>query len=65
MGRRILLIGYAGIAYLASLAVFAYTIGFLADTVVPKGIDSGPAGSTGPAVLIDTGLLGLFGCSTA
>lgn len=60
MSRRILTFGYGVVAYLAFLAVFGYTIGFLANAGVPKGVDDGPAGPAWTAVLIDAGLLGLF-----
>jgi protein-S-isoprenylcysteine O-methyltransferase Ste14 len=60
MSRRILTLGYGTIAYLAFLGVFSYTIGFLANWGVPKGVDDGTAGPVWAAVLIDAGLLGLF-----
>lgn len=60
MSRRILSVGYGAIAYLAFLGVFVYTIGFLANFGVPKGVDDGTAGPVWVAVLIDAGLLGLF-----
>lgn len=60
--KRALLLGYGAAAYLLFLAVFAYTIGFLAGSGVgvPKGVDDGPAGPVWVAVLVDGGLLGLF-----
>jgi protein-S-isoprenylcysteine O-methyltransferase Ste14 len=60
MARRILVLGYGVIAYVAFLAAFAYTIGFLANVVVPKGVDDGTTGPAWAAVVIDAGLLGLF-----
>lgn len=60
MNRRILVIGYGVLAYLAFLAAFGYTIGFLANAGVPKGVDDGTTGPAWAAVLIDAGLLGLF-----
>jgi methanethiol S-methyltransferase len=60
MVRRILVVGYGLIAYLLFLAVFAYTIGFLANAVVPRGIDDGPVGPLLAAVLVNSGLLGAF-----
>ena len=60
MIRRILTLGYGVVAYLAFLAAFSYTIGFLANVVVPKGVDDGVAGPAWLAALVDAGLLGLF-----
>jgi protein-S-isoprenylcysteine O-methyltransferase Ste14 len=60
MIRRILVFGYGAIAYLGFLAVFSYTIGFLGNFAVPKGVDDGTPGPAGMAVLVDVGLLGLF-----
>lgn len=60
MGKRVLTLGYGVIAYLAFLAVFTYTIGFLAGVGVPKGVDDGASGPVWLAVLVDAGLLGLF-----
>ena len=63
MSRRILALGYGVLAYLGFLAVLAYTIGFLANRGVPKGVDDGSAGPAWVAVLVDAGLLGLFAVS--
>ncbi|WP_020519107.1 methanethiol S-methyltransferase [Catelliglobosispora koreensis] len=60
MTRRILTAGYGVIAYVAFLAVFTYTIGFLAGVAVPKGIDDGTHGPAWTAVLINLALLSLF-----
>jgi protein-S-isoprenylcysteine O-methyltransferase Ste14 len=60
MVRRIAVFGYGVVAYVAFLAVFTYTIGFLANVGVPKGIDDGASGPVWLAVLVDAGLLGLF-----
>lgn len=60
MTRRILTAGYGVIAYVAFLAVFTYTIGFLAGVAVPKGIDDGTRGPAWTAVLINLALLSLF-----
>ena len=51
---------YGVFCYVVFFGTFLYTVGFLGNTLVPKSIDSGLAGSTGPAVLINTLLLGLF-----
>ena len=60
MIRRILVVGYGLIAYLVFLAVFVYTVGFLANAVVPRGIDDGAVGPVWIAVLVNAGLLGAF-----
>jgi methanethiol S-methyltransferase len=60
MVRRILVTAYGFIAYAAFLAAIVYTIGFLANAVVPKGVDDGPASARALAVAIDAALLGLF-----
>jgi protein-S-isoprenylcysteine O-methyltransferase Ste14 len=51
---------YAVMVYVLFLAVLAYTIGFLADRGVPKGIDGGTQGPARPAAVIDALLLSLF-----
>jgi protein-S-isoprenylcysteine O-methyltransferase Ste14 len=60
MIRKALVLGYGAIAYVAFLLVFAYTIGFLANVAVPKGVDDGPTAPAPAAMLIDLGLLGVF-----
>ncbi|MFD0592323.1 hypothetical protein ACFQZ4_06905 [Catellatospora coxensis] len=60
MIRRILAVGYGVLAYAAFLAAIVYTIGFLANTLVPKGVDDGVAGPAWLAVAVDAGLLGVF-----
>jgi protein-S-isoprenylcysteine O-methyltransferase Ste14 len=42
-------------------ASFLYLIGFLANFAVPKGIDTGPAIATLPAVIVNLALIALFG----
>jgi methanethiol S-methyltransferase len=51
---------YSIVAYVAFLGVFGYTIGFLADRFVVKGVDDGPVVPAWQAVLVDVALLGLF-----
>lgn len=51
---------YGIAAYLVSLAVFLYAVGFVADWPVPKSMDSGTQGALAPSLLVDFVLLGLF-----
>jgi len=60
MGKRISVVAYGAIAYLGFVAVFVYMIGFLANAVVPKGVDDGTAGPAWVAIVIDAALLGIF-----
>jgi len=51
---------YGTVCYVAFLVVFLYAIGFVGNFLVPKGIDTGPAGPMVPALLVNVLLLGLF-----
>lgn len=51
---------YSALVYVLFLATFLYAIGFVEGIVVPKTIDSGPAGGTLLAIVIDAVLLGVF-----
>lgn len=51
---------YSAVAYLVSMGVFLYAVGFIEGIVVPKTLDSGPAGDPAGAAAIDLGLLALF-----
>jgi protein-S-isoprenylcysteine O-methyltransferase Ste14 len=57
---RILVAAYGAIAYVVFLAAFLYAIGFTGNLLVPKGIDTGVAGSVAGALLINVLLMGLF-----
>lgn len=60
--KRCLILFYAGLAYLLSLAAIAYLVGFLADFGVPKSVN-GPAseGSLSQAILWNCLLVAGFG----
>lgn len=60
MGRVIGFV-YGVICYLTFFLTFLYLYGFLGNLVVPKGIDDGVSTSTGTALLINAGLIALFG----
>lgn len=60
MVRRILVLSYGAIAYLLFLGVLGYTVGFVANVGVPKGIDDGAVGAVWLAVLVNAALLSLF-----
>jgi protein-S-isoprenylcysteine O-methyltransferase Ste14 len=59
--RRAVVLGYGLLAYLAFLVTVLYYVGFLANVGVPKGIDEGAVGPLAEAVVIDVGLIALFG----
>ena len=53
--------GYGLVAYALFFGWFLYAVGFLGNWVVPKSIDSGPAGPFAEALLINVLLVALFG----
>lgn len=59
--KRILAFAYGIICYLAFLAAILYLVGFVGDIVVPKSVNTGASSSVWSAVLIDVGLISLFG----
>ncbi|BAQ18483.1 methanethiol S-methyltransferase [Methyloceanibacter caenitepidi] len=51
---------YGAFCYVLFLLTFLYAIGFVGNIVVPKTIDSGLAGPTTEALIVNVLLLGLF-----
>jgi protein-S-isoprenylcysteine O-methyltransferase Ste14 len=59
--RRAAVLAFGVVSYAVFFATFLYLVGFLGNLVVPKSIDSGAAGPVGPALLVNTLLLLVFG----
>jgi methanethiol S-methyltransferase len=59
--RRIIGFVYGVACYAVFFVTFLYLIAFLANVMVPKGIDDGVPVATGTAVLINLVLIALFG----
>jgi protein-S-isoprenylcysteine O-methyltransferase Ste14 len=59
--RRAAALAFGVASYAVFFATFLYLVGFLANLVVPKSIDSGAPGPIGTALLVNTLLLLLFG----
>jgi protein-S-isoprenylcysteine O-methyltransferase Ste14 len=57
---RILALAYGVVSYLVFLASFLYAVGFVANLLVPKSIDSKASARLAAALLVDTLLLLLF-----
>ena len=51
---------YAVLVYVVFFVTFLYAIGFTGNLVVPKSIDSGPAGPLIPTLVVDLLVLGVF-----
>ncbi|HWU95058.1 MAG TPA: isoprenylcysteine carboxylmethyltransferase family protein, partial [Sphingomonas sp.] len=59
---RLFFLLFGILAYAVFLAVFLYLIGFVADLdALPRTIDRGPGTRWTFALLVDIGLIGLFG----
>lgn len=58
--KRLSVVVYGIVAYAIFFVSFVYAIGFVANAVVPKGIDAGEVAPAGEALLIDLLLLALF-----
>jgi methanethiol S-methyltransferase len=58
---RIITLAYGVASYALFFAVFLYLVGFVWDVGVPKTVNSGTPGALLPALLINAGLLLLFG----
>jgi len=58
--HRVLTLIYGVSVYTFFLGTFLYAIGFVANAVVPKGIDSGAVGPIGTALLVNGAFLALF-----
>ena len=57
---RILALAYGVAAYCVALVTLLYAMGFVADAVVPRTIDSGLTGPIGEAIVINVLLLSVF-----
>ena len=59
--RRAAVLVFGVVSYAVFFATFLYLVGFVANLVVPKSIDSGATGPAGAAFLVNTLLLLAFG----
>ncbi len=58
--KRLAVLGYGVAVYALFLPTFLYAIGFVANRIVPRSIDSGEIGPLGTALAVNLGMLGLF-----
>ena len=61
--KKLLAALYALSAWVGFLAIFSYMMGFMANAIVPKTIDSGETVLTSMALTINLSLILLFGLS--
>ncbi|ALS97405.1 methyltransferase family protein [Lacimicrobium alkaliphilum] len=61
MPKRLFILIYALGGYLAGMLSLLYLMGFIINIGVPKGIDDGESGALWLSVLVNAGLIGLFG----
>ena len=59
--RKVLMLAFAAVAYLLSLASLVYIVGFIADIGVPKAISDGERMPVWTAVMVDASLVAMFG----
>lgn len=59
--KRIIIFIYGIVGYLSFVIATLYAIGFLNNTVVPTGIEKGVVRPFAVALVIDVGLIALFG----
>lgn len=59
--KRYLIIGYGAVSYLAFVLAFVYLIGFVANIMVPRGVDHAITAPIWQAVAVDVALVALFG----
>lgn len=58
--RRWIYLAYGLVCYAIFFGTFVYAVGFLANLVVPRSVDVGPAAPLGVALAVNGGLLALF-----
>ncbi|MBX8689378.1 isoprenylcysteine carboxylmethyltransferase family protein [Mycobacterium sp. 20091114027_K0903767] len=58
--KRLFVIGYGIVSYLAFVVAFLYAIAFVGNFAVPRTVDAGIAAPTSEAVLVNVLLLGVF-----
>lgn len=59
--RRVIGLAYGIACYAIFFATFLYLIGFVANVLVPKGVDGGGPSAVGVAIPVDLALVALFG----
>ena len=59
--KKIFYVLYASLCYLIFFVTFLYLIGFVTNLFVPKSIDTGKESTASVAILVNLGLISLFG----